>query len=229
MESMTTNSTNRQSHLKRLPQSFASLCVETVFPQIQRRDTRIHLPQNTEKKKGKSSGLSGSWRARAMTMNIGLTSRDLAIAFPPSEPNVLLNKLSVVSVVFTCVGVQENTNEKLAVIEREMTMNIGLTSRAFPRALPASASSRLFLRFNSVMLVFTCTKKMHAQQQCNNGCHGESVDTKSENHLEALGQSFAAFWAKLVVPQIQTGQRIVYLHGKTASTREKHKHRHSKS
>ena len=51
-----------------------------------------------------------------MTMNIGLTSSDLAIAFPPSVLSHLT--LSVASVVFTCVGVQGNTNEKLAVMER---------------------------------------------------------------------------------------------------------------
>jgi hypothetical protein len=46
--------TKVETYLQNLPQSFASLGVEAVLTQIQRRDTRIHLPQNTAKK-GKSS------------------------------------------------------------------------------------------------------------------------------------------------------------------------------
>jgi hypothetical protein len=45
-----------------------------------------------------------------------------------------------------------------------------------------------------------------------------------ESHLERLGDSFSTLRAKLVFPQIQTGQRLVYLHGKTAGTRKKHKY-----
>jgi hypothetical protein len=36
-----------------------------------------------------------------------------------------------------------------------------------------------------------------------------------------LGDSFSALRAKLVVAQIQTGQRLVYLHGKIAGTSTK--------
>jgi hypothetical protein len=49
----------------------------------------------------------------------------------------------------------------------------------------------------------------------------EEYDTDMESHLQRLGDSFSALHPKVVVPQLQTGQRLVYLHGKTASTREK--------
>jgi hypothetical protein len=50
-----------------------------------------------------------------------------------------------------------------------------------------------------------------------------------ESHLERLGDSLSALRAKVGAPQIQTGQRLVYLHGKTAGTRKKHKYIYSES
>ena len=85
-----------------------------------------------------------------------------------------------------------------------MIMNIGLTSRAFPRALPASASSSLFARSSSVMLVFTCAQKcMHNNNVILAVIKRESVTSKSgkfEFHLERLGDSFSALRAKLCCP-----------------------------
>ena len=54
-------------------------------------------------------------------MNIGVTSRDLAIAFPPSGSSLLPNKLSVVSVVFTCIWVQGNRMKSWPLWRRAIT------------------------------------------------------------------------------------------------------------
>ena len=124
-----------------------------------------------------------------------------------------------------CVRLPQNTAEKrkikLVVMERAMTMNIGLTSRAFPRALPASASSLLSLRSSSVMLVFTCAQKcMH-----NNDVillavmerereRERAITTKATNHyhyLQGFGDHFAGFRTKLIPSQVEGDQGCVRL------------------